>query len=322
VSHFCKSSAGDDAVVAVALSGAPEVTAYVWGGSSGPQAGQILDLLSDDNSVRIVSENTSAPANWIVSYKIPAKHRGMTFIGVKPGSTGRETSNSIRIGIETADAARARCGTFPKRPVLVPPPGCPARFPAALWPTLLDFSKQYEGITDFFYNDRSTPQLITFGIGKMVKNAVEAQNLRNFFINPDGQNPSDPEILRDYNAAASIVRDKPPGNLYDFAAVTILRLPWEKIIELFGVTMRDNLNQLMFPRPQFANFERFPADAQLACASIAYGGWGHASFAPLLDAVQAQNWSLAAEVYRAPAAWDQNKNRAHIALFLSAAGNH
>ena len=66
----------------------------------------------------------------------------------------------------------------------------------------------------------------------------------------------------------------------------------------------------------FANFST-PQDGQLACASIAYGGWGYGCFDPLKAAIAAKDWSLAATSYRSPG-WDAHKDAAHIALFRSA----
>ena len=318
MSHFCLSSVDNTIVQAVALSGSTEVTAFVWGGASGLERGQLLDLWCQKAQVRINPEDKAAPANWIVSYKIPGQHIGRTFIGVKPGTTIRETQNSIRVGLETAREAKDRCDKFPSQSVPVTTPGCPTGITPALWLRLLNFTKQFEGITDFMYNDRSTPQLVTCGVGKLVKDEEAAVGLKGFFVNPGGSQPSDDEIKDDYTAAHAIKRDDPPGNLFDFATVTILRMPWQKITELLGKAMGERVST-MLRMPDFADFATFPADAQLACASIAYGSWQYPIQAPLRAAVRARNWSDAARDYRSPG-WDPRKDAAHVRLFRSAAG--
>ena len=72
----------------------------------------------------------------------------------------------------------------------------------------------------------------------------------------------------------------------------------------------------MFGLSEMANFASFPKDAQLACCSISYGTTQ--MYSPLLKAIGAQDWSLAAEVYKDPG-WDAAKSEAHKDLFRSAA---
>ena len=95
-------------------------------------------------------------------------------------------------------------------------------------------------------------------------------------------------------------------------------MPWPKITELLGTAMGERVNT-MLRMADFADFATFPADAQLACASIAYGSWQYAIQAPLRAAVRARNWADAAKDYRSPG-WDAQKDAAHVRLFRSAAG--
>jgi hypothetical protein len=105
MSHFCQSRTNDDAVTQVAMAGAA-ATAFVWGGASGAEYGQILDIWSATGAVRIRANEATAPGNWICSYTIPAEHVGKTFIGVKPGTAVRETVNSIKV-VASASAGLA-----------------------------------------------------------------------------------------------------------------------------------------------------------------------------------------------------------------------
>jgi hypothetical protein len=82
-------------ISSIALAGSAEATAYVWGGASGNEYGQILEIWSQKDDVRISANESSPPASWIVSYTIPRRYLGSTFVGVKRSTTIRETWNSI-----------------------------------------------------------------------------------------------------------------------------------------------------------------------------------------------------------------------------------
>lgn len=193
--------------------------------------------------------------------------------------------------------------------------GRPSAIGLELWARLLNFTVRYEGGTDFMYNDKGNPQRVTCGVGKMFSNPAEAVFHSRYFINPDGHVPSADEMKADYASVQDLKRTE--KNLYDFATITLQRLPWDRVTELLGSFMGEKVNG-MLNVPAFANFANFPQDAQLAWSSIAYGGWGYPCFAPLKEAVISQDWNHAAVVYRSPG-WDPRKNAAHIALFRSAA---
>jgi len=328
MSHFCLSRSSDKMVNSVGLSGASAATAFIWGGASGSEYGKILDIWSPQKAVRITANESSPPPNWIVSYTIPRQHLGATFVGVKPGTTMQETANSIRVAFDTAAAAQSRCGGFkdhipgttPGRPTRTAPGGN-EYIPMDLWERFLNFTRQFEGPVDFMYNDFSSPQLVTCGIGKMFKDADAAVGNSKYFTNPDGREPSEPEMRADYTAASGLPRvrisTEPWTNLFDFAERTVLRMPWSSIIALLGIAAKERI-ETMLNMEIFRNFHTFPADAKLACASIAYGSWTYASFAPLREAVRVRNWADAAVVYKSPN-WDHNKDEAHKRLFESAA---
>jgi hypothetical protein len=119
----------------------------------------------------------------------------------------------------------------------------------------------------------------------------------------------------DFTAAHNLKRTQ--SNLFDFALVTVLRLPWPKVDELLTSFMAEKVRD-MLGRAAFARFSSFPAAAQVACASIAYGSWSYGVLQPTLDAVQSQDWNRAAEVYQSPG-WDPRKDNAHRELFREAA---
>lgn len=313
------SGTSTEAASAVSVAGSSEATAYVWGGASGNCYGQPVELWSQSDEVRITANEgyPPAPPGYIFTYTIPKRYVGLTFVGVTPGTTTLETQNQIRVGFDSPSAAQARGRQYASQPVLPSAKGRPSAISADLWVRLLNFSKRYEGPTDFMYNDKSTPnQLVTCGVGKMFSDVTAALNHKRFFVNVDGAEPSADEMQADFAAVQGLKRTE--KNLYDFATITLLRLPWDSVTDLLGSFMGAKVNS-MLAMPSFANFASFPQDAQLACASIAYGGWSYRCFAPLRDAVAASNWSLAATVYQSPG-WDPHKDAAHVALFRSAAG--
>jgi hypothetical protein len=95
------------------------------------------------------------------------------------------TPLKIRVSPDaTAAEAKARADQYAVRPI-----GslglCPQAMTAAVWGRLLNFTKRYEGGTDFLYNDKGSPQRVTCGVGRMFATPEEAvQNCR-FFVNLD-----------------------------------------------------------------------------------------------------------------------------------------
>jgi hypothetical protein len=104
MSHFCLSQDSDAVADKVYITGSSNGMAFVWGGASGEEYGQLLEIWSQQNDIRIPANESTPRPNWIVSYTIPASVIGLTFVGVKRGTTIRETSNTIKV--ETAPAQR------------------------------------------------------------------------------------------------------------------------------------------------------------------------------------------------------------------------
>jgi hypothetical protein len=310
MSHFCLSRSNDSMVNFISLSGRSEATAYIWGGASGNEYGQILDIWCELNNARIAANESSPPPNWIVSYTIPSAYLGATFVGVKPNTRIRETANSVFFGLETAQEAKSRADRSAN--VTVPLDDCP-RFLSDVWSDLLVGTKKFEGCIDFMYNDKSSPQLVTVGVGKMFDDLVVATQHKNYFLNPAGNIPEPKEIENDFNRAHGLKRTE--GNLYEFATITLLRMPLVNIHKLLTSFMAVKVGPLP---SMFSEFGKFPSSAKIACASIAYGGWGHPCFDLLKEAVRAKEWNRAAEVYKSPH-WDPQKDAWHRGLFRAAA---
>jgi hypothetical protein len=316
MSHFCVSANDDTEARYITASNGSDATAYVWGGASGAEYGQILEIWCAEFDMRIAANEETPPASWIVSYTIPSLYAGSTFVGVKPGTQRRETANSVFFALDTPSEAKKRCDRYANEAVSAG--ACPSFLRSEVWRALLTGTKKHEGCTDFMYNDLSTPkQLVTVGVGKMLVDLRAALNIKEYFINSDGNVSGEAEIKADFERVQKLKRTggKQQSNLYEFAAITAQRMPIAKIHELLSSFMAEKVRPVpdMFP-----GFGEFPASAQIACCSIAYGGWGHSCFDLLKAAIRSRDWSRAADVYRDPG-WAPNKGEWHRRLFRDAA---
>jgi hypothetical protein len=272
---------------------------------------------------------TAAPADTSgkqAQFQVTGKRLGRVMLEARQPTSDNDwfkwplyASAQLLVSTDSPQEASKRSQDY--QGIVIPPTheNCPPGMGPDVWADLLNFTKRYEGPTDFMYNDKSSPdQLITCGVGRMLRTDDEAVAIKKYFINAAGQEPSDPEVRADYAAAHSLVRTE--GNLWDFATITALRLPWENVTKLLMTFMAVKVDAMRRSfKVVFANFANFPTDAQVACASISYGGWRYPTFAPLRDAVQAEDWALAAQVYRSPG-WDHEKDEAHRGRFRRAAG--
>jgi GH24 family phage-related lysozyme (muramidase) len=255
-------------------------------------------------------------------FKLAAKRRDRVMLEARlPASSGSwwdwplYASVQIAVAFDSPADAQSRSENYSAQIIPNPAPGCPRGIRDDVWSSLLNFTKQHEGCTDFMYNDRGNPQRVTCGIGLMFKTADDAIGYKDHFVDPDGQKPSEDDITHDFDAAHRLRRTD--RNLWEFAAVTLLRMPWDDVTELLGSVMAKMVGT-MLSMPTFSNFARFPRDAQVACASISYGGWAYSCFDPLKEAIRAQDWARAADVYQSPG-WDPRKDQGHQALFRRAA---
>ena len=89
----------------------------------------------------------------------------------------------------------------------------------------------------------------------MLSSADEAVSIKSNFINPAGQEPSETEMRDDYDAAHSLVRTE--GNLFDFATITQLRLPWDNVTTMLRTFMAAKVSSMRRGFSAFANFENF-----------------------------------------------------------------
>jgi len=76
---------------------------------------------------------------------------------------------SVQLLVASDSPQEAKKRTDNYSAVAIPPTheDCPPGMQPGVWANLLNFTKRYEGPTDFMYNDKSSPnQLVTCGVGQ------------------------------------------------------------------------------------------------------------------------------------------------------------
>lgn len=157
------------------------------------------------------------------------------------------------------------------------------------------FSSPLEGAVASLYvdvNGKKVPPVpcVTTAIGRLVDPVTAAQSLP--WVMPDGTPASRDEIARQWRIVkADAVRLSKLHWKYA-AALTTMRLTEQGILD---VTRQQLLANEKILRQYFPNWDRFPADAQLACCSMAWAvgaGFPH-EFSNFRAAANAQNWTSA-----------------------------
>jgi hypothetical protein len=151
------------------------------------------------------------------------------------------------------------------------------------------FSTPLEGLCRNLYAD--VKGLLTTAIGCLVDPMAMALPLP--WVMPDGAPASQAEIARQWQA----FKAQPGLKNYPALSKTVLdattmRLTDAGVAQLVSQRLLANEKVL---RGYFPNWDLFPADAQLACCSMAWAigaGWPHI-FGNLRDACNAQNWTTA-----------------------------
>lgn len=151
------------------------------------------------------------------------------------------------------------------------------------------FSSPLEGVCKNLYAD--VKGLLTTAIGCLVDPMQMALMLP--WVMPDGSPASQVEIARQWAAfkAQPGLKDYPALSKTVLGATT-MRLTDDGVLRL--VSQRLLANEAVL-RGYFPNWDRFPADAQLACCSMAWAvgaGYPH-TFGNFRAAANAQNWTSA-----------------------------
>ena len=132
--------------------------------------------------------------------------------------------------------------------------------------TWVQFNQDLEGYLDFMYLD--TRNLVTTGMGNLIDPRPVAERL-NWYDERTGEYVS----IDDIDAAWDLVKsrtDLSPLGGGAFKHVTSLRLTGEDINNLIFSKL-DEMESYLQRRPPFRDYETWPADAQLALLSMAWG---------------------------------------------------
>jgi len=152
----------------------------------------------------------------------------------------------------------------------------------------VEFSAPLEGVVTSLYVD--IKQLVTVGIGCLADPVQMAMNLP--WVLPDGSRPTRDEIARQWRSVKAEAPRLAKLHWRYAAALTTIRLTDEGVLEVVRERLIANEKVL---RGYFPNWDLFPADAQLACCSIAWavGAGFPATFGNFRAAANAQNWTAA-----------------------------
>lgn len=152
----------------------------------------------------------------------------------------------------------------------------------------VQFSTPLEGCVTSLYAD--VKQLLTVGIGCLCDPVSMALDLP--WVLPDGSRPSRDEIARQWRLVKADATRLSKLHWKYAAPLTTMRLTDEGVLDVAIGRLRANEKVL---RGYFPNWDLFPADAQLACCSMAWAvGAGFPQiFGNFRQAANAQNWIAA-----------------------------
>jgi hypothetical protein len=186
------------------------------------------------------------------------------------------------------------------------------------WKYLLKFTAYHEVAVLHMYNNRqnkSQPQDVTCGIGFRLpsKASACAKWVKDMFIG----GPGDAEMMADWDAAAAILRTG--ASVEEYAKACKQRMDSDKVIQQTGRRLAGVVKDLNAPgayADQFLLFDEWPAQAQVALVSYAYG-WSPAKAPNMSSALDSWHFEDASNRCSLLGA-SQRKNIAHKALFHNA----
>ncbi len=196
------------------------------------------------------------------------------------------------------------------------------------WDYLLQFTEEHEGLVLSMYTTFNHQDDVTVGIGTKIFINTDNKTFPSWVVNlftdkETGSAATQEQVLQDYTKAQTIPRVglvNRDTHLIPEYEVLQLRTTPEKARERLVLRHQQDLANML--RPQafggvFEDFRTFPADAQVACVSFAYGcpAW---TFTNLKTAISQWDFDWACkECWSLGMAPD--KNIAHSRLFWNAA---
>jgi len=159
----------------------------------------------------------------------------------------------------------------------------------------VEFSSPLEGVVPSLYvdvnGDKVPPRpCVTTAIGCLVDPVASALALP--WVMPDGSPASRAEIDRQWRIVKADAARLSKLHWKFAASLTTIRLTDQGVLDLVRKRLIDNEKVL---RQFFPQWDRFPADAQLACCSMAWalGAGFPVEFGNFRAAANAQNWTSA-----------------------------
>jgi hypothetical protein len=184
---------------------------------------------------------------------------------------------------------------------------------------LSGFLKLYEGKVNFMYLD--VKGLVTVGIGHLIDPLPMALKLE--FGQPGGGAASAGQITAEWQTVKSRTDLISQGGAA-FGAITKLRLTDKGI----AVMVKDSaaaIEKYITTNPSaqkfYANFDRWPADAQLGFMGVAWGGIPIPQFGwhKFPEACKVEDWDTAAKECKISSPIAAGRNEAHQLMFTNAA---
>ena len=176
------------------------------------------------------------------------------------------------------------------------------------------FTAKYEGVVPWLYAD--VKGLVTVGIGNLVDPIQFALPLP--FVRFDGRPASRDEIAAEWLRVKQDPVAASRGHLYA-KTITSLRLTDEGVESLVARKLAQNDDHL---RRRFADYEDWPADAQLATLSMGWACVPAFRFPILEAALKARDFVLASKECHIDERGNPGivpRNKANVLLYLNAA---
>ncbi len=185
------------------------------------------------------------------------------------------------------------------------------------------FSVRFEGELPFMYLD--IKGLVTIGVGNLIDSVAQAQQLPFFFKDEPDHLASPSEIAEDWQRVKDRQDLRLQGGMV-FENVAQMRISEETINQLVLQTVTSYETTLKANTPEFADFDDWPADAQLGLLSMGWAmgpGFATAGRWPSFRAACAsQDWDQAAEQSHMDDTHNPGlrpRNTANFILFTNAA---
>lgn len=184
------------------------------------------------------------------------------------------------------------------------------------------FLKQYEGKVNFMYLDKKG--LVTIGIGHLIDPINQALKLE-FGYKGGGGTASAGEVTTEWQTvkqSQKLMNIGAPA----FDKITKLALTdqgIQKMVKDSAAAIENYIKTNASAKKFYGDFDKWPADAQLALMGVAWGGIPIPQFGwhKLPEACRLANWGVAAVECKISSPIAAGRNEAHKLMFMNAAAS-